>query len=453
MKMTDSMRRQLWAQGSLWVVLLLVMVGLISWVAREYSTQWDVTVNARNTLSQGTQDALRQLDGPVSVTAFAVARDGTGNDVHKLLQEKMRPWQRIKPDLAMTAIDPRDDPKRTNAAGLKSPNELVIEHKKRIEHLPIAEFNEQNFANALIRLSRTTSTVVYWLDGHGERKLNGSANHDLGEFGRQMQMKGYKFSALNLTAAPDVPRNTAALIIASPQADLQEPEVAAVRRYVEGGGNLLWLIDPEPLRNLDPVAEYLGLVLTPGTVVDPSMRQRSGPPILTMSANYGRHAVTNSFQLNTLFPASRQIKHAEREGWRATPLVEVASRGWVETDKVDDKAVFDKDKDFPGPINVVTAFEHTAGDKQQRVIVAGNGHFLSNTYLGNGGNLQLGMAMLSWLSGDDKQVSIPPRPAADAQLNIDQTTLYLIAFSFLVVLPLAFAITGVVVWWRRRRAR
>ena len=453
MKMTDSVRRQLWTQGSLWVALLLVLAGLISWVAREYSAQWDVTANARNTLSQGTQDALRQLDGPVSVTAYAVARDGTGNDVHKLLQEKMRPWQRIKPDLAMTAIDPRDDPKRTNAAGLKSPNELVIEHKKRTEHLPITEFNEQNFANALIRLSRTTNTVVYWLDGHGERKLNGSANHDLGEFGRQMQMKGYKFSALNLTTAPDVPRNTAALIIASPQADLQEPEVAALRRYVETGGNLLWLIDPEPLRNLDPIAEYLGLVLTPGTVVDPSMRQRAGPPILTMSANYGRHPVTNSFQLNTLFPASRPIKHAEREGWRATPLVEVAQRGWVETDKVDDKVVFDKDKDFPGPVNVATAFERTAGDKQQRVIVTGNGNFLSNTYLGNGGNLQLGMAMLSWLSGDDKSVSIPPRPAADAQLNIDQTTLYLIAFSFLVVLPLAFAITGVIVWWRRRRAR
>ena len=119
MKMTDSVRRQLWTQGGLWVALLLVLAGLISWVAREYSAQWDVTANARNTLSQGTQDALRQLDGPVSVTAYAVARDGTGNDVHKLLQEKMRPWQRIKPDLAMTAIDPRDDPKRTNAAGLK----------------------------------------------------------------------------------------------------------------------------------------------------------------------------------------------------------------------------------------------------------------------------------------------------------------------------------------------
>ena len=83
MNITDAVRRQLWAQGGLWVALLLVLVGLISWVAREYNAQWDVTANARNTLSKGTQDALRTLDGPVNVSAFAVARDGTGNDVHK----------------------------------------------------------------------------------------------------------------------------------------------------------------------------------------------------------------------------------------------------------------------------------------------------------------------------------------------------------------------------------
>ena len=49
-------------------------------------------------------------------------------------------------------------------------------------------------------------------------------------------------------------------------------------------------------------------------------------------------------------------------------------------------------------------------------------------------------------------VSVPARPAADVQMKLDQMLLYLITFTFLLVLPLAFAITGVVVWWRRRKA-
>jgi hypothetical protein len=456
MNITSKVRTQLLAQGGLYAVLLLALVMLLAWVAREYRMELDVTANARNTLSQGTQDALKQFSGPVSITAYAVARDAGGNDLHHWLREKLLPWQRIKSDLSLTIIDPRDDPKRTNAAGLRSPNELVIEYQKRSEHLPLAEFSEQNLVNALIRLSRTTSAIVYWLDGHGERKLDGTANHDLGDFGRQLQLKGYKFAALNLSVAQDVPRNAALLIISSPQSDLQEAEAAKVRRYVETGGNLLWLIDPAPLHGLEPVAELLGLVLTPGTVVDPSLKPRSGPPVMAVGANYARHPVTSSFSLNTLFPGSRQINASEREGWRTTPLIEVAQRGWVETGKLDDAPVFDKALDFPGPVNIASAFERTVtitgADRQQRVIVVGNGGFLSNTFLGNGGNLQLGASMLNWLSGDDKMIAIPPRTAADVQMNIDQTMLYLITFTFLLALPLVFAITGVVIWWRRRKA-
>ncbi len=456
MNITRGVRAQLLAQGSLYTVLLLTLVMLLAWVAREYRVERDVTANARNSLSQGTQDALKQLVGPVNITAFAMAKDGQGNDVHRLLREKMQPWQRVKPDLALTAVDPRDDPQRANAAGLRSPNEMVIEHKGRSEHLPLEQLNEQNLVNALLRLSRTTVTVVYWLDGHGERKLDGIANHDLGEFGRQLQMKGYKLSSLNLSIAQDVPRNAAALIVASPQTDWQDSEVAKLKAHVEAGGNLLWLIDPEPLRGLDPVAELLGLVLTPGTVVDPTIRPRSGPPTLAVGANYARHAITGAFRLNTLFPGSRQIGTAEREGWRITPLIEVAQRGWVETGKLDDKPAFDAARDFRGPVNIAAAFERNvsgaAGERQQRVVVVGNGSFLSNAFLGNGGNLQLGVAMINWLTGDDKLIAIPPRPAADVQIRIDQTMLYLIAFTFLLALPLVFAITGVVVWWRRRKA-
>ena len=139
-----------------------------------------------------------------------------------------------------------------------------------------ADFNEQNFANTLLRLSRISAALIYALDGHGERKFDGQANHDLGEFGRQLRARGMRVAALNTAVAPDVPGNASLLIIASPQTDLQTNEIALVQRHVASGGNLLWLIDPEPLHGLDPVAETLGLVLTPGTVVDPSLRQKSG---------------------------------------------------------------------------------------------------------------------------------------------------------------------------------
>jgi ABC-type uncharacterized transport system involved in gliding motility auxiliary subunit len=445
------LRLRLRVQSGLFLVLFFVLVMLVAFLARMYQKEWDVTRSARNTLSQATVDVLRQLDGPLTVTAYALAQDASGADVHKLIEERMRPYRRAKPDLDLQLVDPREQPKRTEAAGVRTPNELVIEYRKRTEHLRIGEWNEQSFANVLMRLARGSASLVMWLEGHGERRMDGIANHDLGEFGRQLQQKGLKLNSLNLAIAPEVPANAALLVITAPQADVHPQEVAKLRRYLDSGGSVLWLIDPEPLRGLEPLAEALGLVLTPGTVVDFALRPRAGPPVFAVAASYGQHPVTGAFRYNATFPYARQIGVSESEDWQITPLIDVAQRGWVEVGKLDENPTYDASRDIRGPVTVAAAFERTVGDREQRVIVVGSGSFLSNTYLDRG-NLQLGIAMVNWLASEDDLVSIDPRPAPDAHIEIAQMTLYAIALFFLLALPVAFALMGLVVWWRRRKA-
>jgi ABC-type uncharacterized transport system involved in gliding motility auxiliary subunit len=451
MNINPRIRLQLLAQSSAFLVLFAAAVMILAFLAHDVRREWDVTRTARNTLSGATLEIVKQLDGPVTITAYAVAQDASGAQVHRMIEERLRPYQRAKPDITLVLVDPREQPKRAAAAGIRTPNELVVEYRKRTEHLPLAEFNEQNFSSLLLRIMRGSESLVLWLDGHGERKLDGIANHDLGEFGRQLQQRGFRINSVNLALAQQVPANTAMLVISTPQVDLTPGEVQKIRQYLDAGGNLLWMIDPEPLRGLQPLAEFLGLVLTPGTVIDSSLRPRSGPPTLAIATSYGRHPITGTFRLNTVFPFARQIGTSETDEWRITPLIEVAARGWVEMGKLDDKPVFDKTRDLPGPVNVASAFERTVGDRQQRVVVAGNSQFLSNIFLGNGGNLQLGLAMVNWLSGSDELVSIEPKPAADSRLDIDQSALYLAVIVFMVVLPLGYVVLGGMVWWRRRR--
>jgi ABC-type uncharacterized transport system involved in gliding motility auxiliary subunit len=447
--MDTANRRRLRSLANHWlfVVLLVAAVGLLAHLAREYRIEHDLTESHRNTLSPATLDALKRLEGPLAITAYALARDARGEHVHRRIEDFLRPYQRAKPDLTVTLVDPREQPKAAAEAGVRAPIELVLAYQRRTERL--TEFNEQALANALLRLARGSERLVLWLDGHGERKLNGPANHDLGEFGRQLELKGFRVSGLNLALAQDVPANAALLVIASPQVNLLDAEVQKIRRYLAGGGNLLWLIDPEPLRGLAPVAELLGLVLTPGIVADPEAARYGASPALAIAAVYGRHAVTDGFNLITVYPEARQIETIENEEWRARPLIEVAPRGCVKAGKLEGPC--DKSRDIPGPITIATAFERAVGDRQQRVVVVGNGHFLSNAFIGNGGNRDLGVNIVNWLAGDERMIVIQPREAADGRVDIDQATLYLIAFGFLIVLPLAFMVTGFAIWWRRRR--
>lgn len=447
MALPSKRRLQSMAHHGLFVVLLVALTALLAYFAREYRVERDLTDSHRNTLSAATLEVLSKLDGPVSVTGYALEKNSRGDSLHQEIRDFIRPYQRAKPDLTLTLIDPREQPKAASDAGVHAPVELVVEYKRRTVHL--TEFNEQAFANALVRLARGAERLVLWLEGHGERKLNGVANHDLGEFGRQLESKGFRLSSVNLVLAQEVPANAALLVIAGPQVDVLPTEVQKIRRYVANGGNLLWLIDPEPLHGLAPIAEALGLVLTPGMVVDPEAARVNAPATHALAATYDRHAITDGFNLVTVFPRARQINTIESDEWRIRPLVEVAPRGCVKTGKPEGGC--DPKRDIPGPIVVATALERAVGDRQQRVVVVGSGSFLSNTFIGIGGNRDLGINLVNWLSGDDNLITLQPRRAGDDSIDIDQTILYVIAFSFLMVIPLAFMITGVAIWWRRRR--
>ena len=451
MQVTSQLRTRLLVQNGIFVVLLVALAALIAFFAREYRAEYDLTQSSRNTLSQQTRDVLAKLGGPVKVTVYATRQA----EVRKPVQEFFAPYQRAKADLAVTLVDPREDPKLAQAAGIRADGESVIEYNQKSEHL--TEYNEQSLVNLLMRLARSSERLAMTIEGHGERRLTGVANHDLGEFGKQLAAKGFKTNALNLAIAQDVPANASMLLIANPQVDLQPAEVQKIKQYVQKGGNLLWLIDTEPLRGLQPIAEMLGLTLGPGTVVDPDAARVNAAPTIAVSASYGRHALTDNFRLNTVFPFARQIGVNEKGGdgggdWKVARLVDVAPRGWVEMGKLDGTIAFDKARDVPGPVTIAVALERTVGDRAQRVVVVGNGHFLSNQFLGNGGNLELGVNMVNWLAGDDALITIQPRPARDSSLELGRGAQYLILFGFLIFLPLAFVSTGVWVWWRRRKS-
>jgi hypothetical protein len=153
-----------------------------------------------------------------------------------------------------------------------------------------------------------------------------------------------------------------------------------------------------------------------------------------------------------VFPFARQIGVNEGGDWRVTRLIDVAPRGWVETGKLDNTVTFDKGRDVMGPVNIAVALERSINERAQRVVVVGNGHFASNQFLGNGGNLDLAVNMINWLAGDDALITIQPRPTVDASLELGSSAQYVILFGFLIVLPLVFMGTGVWIWWRRRKS-
>jgi len=449
------------ALRNLLFVLLVSGIALgLGYLAVKYPLQHDVTHNAGNSLEPVSVEVLDRLDGPVSVMVYATEQDASLGDIRKIIRNFMSLYQRYKPDIRLAFVDPEKDAEKTRAAGVQLNGEMVVEYAGRSEHL--TRLNEQIFTSALLRLAHSREQTVMYLDGHGERKLDGIANHDLGNpFGAKLAQNGFRLNSLNLALAQEVPNNASVLVIAQPQIDLMPGEVDKLLRYIERGGNLLWLIDAGPLRGLERLAEKLELLLPPGIVIDPSAAGMRAPATWSLGASYPPHEVTRNFGLITAFPEARPLAWNETPEWEHHVLVEVAARGWVSRSALDDKPggesrltghTFDKRRDIPGPAVIALALQRNANDREQRIVVVGNGAFLANSFAGNGGNVDLGVNMVNWLAGEEHLITLQPRAAKDSSLELGKTRLAVIGIGFLVGLPLLLALVGGAMWWKRRRA-
>lgn len=434
-------------------VLLSIAIGLGYAVSR-HPLQRDLTFNASNSLEPASVAVLKQLAGPVTVTVYATMQDARLGDIRKIIADFVSLYQRYKPDLKLVFIDPEKEPEKTRAARIQLNGEMVIEYAGRSEHL--TQINEQTLTSTLLRLAHTTDQTVMYLDGHGERKLDGHANHDLGLlFGAKLKQNGFKINSLNLALAQDVPINTRVLVISQPQVDLMPGEVDKLLHFVERGGNVLWLVDAEPLHGLERLADKLGLQLPSGIVIDPAATEMNAPATWSLGTSYPPHPISHEFNLITAFPSARPLSWNEGGDWQHHVLVEVAARGWVshsDLKTLGDKPAFNKQHDTPGPAVIAVALQRNVNEIDQRIVVVGNGAFLANSYAGNGGNVDLGVNMVNWLAGDDTLITLQPRAAKDSNIVLSKTQLGVISVGFLLGLPLLLALTGGVIWWKRRRA-
>jgi len=461
MKVNPKLRLQILIQNSFFVVLFIALIFLLGFLANQYKFSKDITQANRNTLTTGSINVLKQMQGPITLTVFASEDDVNNGDTFRQgIINFMARYQRTKPDINVKFISPIKEPKLAQENGIKEDGEVVVEYQKRSEHIK-PPFAEQEMTNLFMRLSRTSQRAVMYLDGHGERNLIGLKNNDVGEFGKQLESKGLKFANLNLTIESEVPLNGSMLVIASPQKTISPIEAKKIKKFLESGGNLLWLLDDNNFRGLDDIAAYLGLSVSSGQVIDPAEKVEGVNENIASASSYGEHAITRNFMLGTRFSNAHEVnaKGTLDNGWEVSKLIEVSPNGWLESSQVmtNQKPTFDKSKDKAGPINIAVALQRVYGKKGQRVVVVGNGNFLSNTFITNGGNLDLGINMINWLSGDDNLISIQPMPLKDVNVTIpDNQMSFIIAWtvfhSFEYFIPIGFFALGILFWFKRRKA-
>lgn len=436
-------------------VLLTTLVAVAMWLTNKHNAVYDWTASGRHTLSDASRDLLKQMSDPIEVTSYAREIPPLRDSIRKFVNR----YQRHKEDIKLHFVNPDAVPDKVRELGIQVDGEIVIRYQDRTEH--VRADNEQVFTNALQRLARNQENWMAFIEGHGERSALGQANFDLGEWVAQLTNQGFRTQPINLGDIQAIPDNTRILVIAGPRVDYLAGEVALIVNYIKQGGNLLWLLDPEPLFGLESLMEELDIALYEGAIIDYAgqLIGINDPTIALVTKNlYPPHIITQQFEFTTLFPHAGAIAINESETWDIKPIITTGDHTWVETQKLEGAVEYNEDEDKIGPLNIGVTLEREReqeeGDElvtiQQRIAVIADGDFLSNTYLANSGNSELGTRIVNWLSSDDEFIAIPPKVAGDTQLDMSNTLLGTIGIFFMFILPIGLVVLGITIGLRRK---
>lgn len=468
MKMSKNAYRLVGLQNVIFYLLFVVVIGLLGFFGREFKFEADWTYGSRNSLSAPTQTLLKTLKQPLTFIAYIPDNP----ELQGQLKQLVGKYQRVKPDITLEFVNPDLAPERAKQDGIEHAGQLAIHLGEHSEVMDSA--SEEIIGNAIQRMSRGGERLVVFLEGHGERQPLSKESTGMSQLVANLQRNGFLVQPHNLVRTQSIPQNASFAVIAAPQQDFLPGEVEVLKKYLEQGGNLLWLQDPGGLHALQPLEELLGLQIFDGTVIDANEQLQAllgiNHPAVVPVVDYGKSEIVQKLAgMQTVFPFATMVARAPEAGvkdgalaWQAEEFLNTLPTSWLESSGVLEGAVkFDEaggDQAGPVPIGVtLTRTLEAASDKpdaksrEQRVVVIGDSDFMLNSFIGIGANLDLASNTFNWLSADDNLLEVPVIRAPDTRLELSETAGFVLGTFFLFILPIGLLLAGVLIWWRRRR--
>jgi ABC-type uncharacterized transport system involved in gliding motility auxiliary subunit len=432
-------------------VAMLIAIAALNFFAIRHSARFDLTENQIFTLSPQSQAIVKNLEKPLKVLVF----DRTNPEMQTLLDNYSRYGQNFQYDF----VDPEIELGLAKEFGVQAIGEVYLQYgdKKQRVISPNAALeaplSEGQLTNAIEKIQQNRSLVVYLLQGHGESPLEPEEG-SFSQAAKSLQDRDYTVKPLTLATSSQIPQDANLIVISGAVRTLFPAEVAALRTYLDRGGNLLLALLPNTDPGLTALLQTWGIELDERSIVDTSGAGNIlglGPAVPIIDS-YGNHPITQSFGNGiAIFPESRPLKITQKPGIEATPLVTTNKDTWAETDLSQEKLVFDREIDIAGPLKIAIALSRKINNNQSRMVVFGSATFLTDGWFQQQLNGDLFLNSVNWLLGESETtLSIRPKEPTNRRLNITSLQAGIISWMALRIMPLLGLTMAGILWWRRR---
>jgi ABC-type uncharacterized transport system involved in gliding motility auxiliary subunit len=435
----------------LMVALFSAILVIVNFLAARHSVRWDLSENQNFTLAPQTYRVLRALPRDVKVTVFTREKD-PGFQAYK---ERLESYRQATTKLTVEFVDPERHPKVAQNYGIFRTDTAIFESNGQT--IRVTAPSEVELTGALLRISKDSKKRIVFLEGHGERSLEDKERTGFSIAKEALSRQGYGIATLSLMKESAVPDDTSVLVLAGPKHTVTQEEQDRIHAYVEKGGHLLVLVDPDTRTGLEPLLSRWGLGVGPGVLVDLQDRLAQGDLTALLVRTFTEHEITQDLTAAVLFPLARHITFDEQAGkdWDFVPLARTSPNSWAETNLQGRVVSLNEQEDVKGPLPMAAALAPKKapeeGKPRPAIVVIGNSTFASNAFFNFPGNSDFFLHTAGWLAEERDLISIAPKEPALRPFTPNPVQERALLYIQVLLLPLATFITGMMVWRKRRR--
>jgi ABC-type uncharacterized transport system involved in gliding motility auxiliary subunit len=444
------------AYAAAYILVVLAIVVVANVLADRFNKSLDTTSNKQYSLSEQTKKIVSGLKQNATITYFNQStRFQQGKDV---LDE----YASLSPKIHIEYVDPDKNPQLARAAGIRDFGTAVVQIGAKKD--TAKSVTEEGLTGAFIRVLKGTTRTVCFVTGSGEHAIDDTERDGLSQFKDVLAKDEYQAKAIDLLQKAEVPSDCTALVIAGPTHDYQQPEVDAIKTYVENGGRAFFMLDPPIQFGRSEIAAndaLTTLLASWGVTLDKNMILDLNPvgqlaglgPQVALVTTYSSQPIVSGMRGSAVgFPLSRsmEIKNAGRTS--VEKLFDSSSSSLATSNLSSPEVTVADPNNRKGPLTIAAAGTYNTGkqNSQGRFVVTGSSSWAANRFLGFNGNSDLALNTVNWLSSDEDMISIRPKQQEDRRITMTRAQLNMVRATSQFVLPLLVVFIGTMVWWKRR---
>lgn len=473
---TSLLKKRSFRYGSMATVFTVVFIAavvlvnvVLTAIGGRVNLGIDLTSNQTYSLTGETKNYLKTLNQDVTITVLATEKlylqssDYTATAL-KIMQQFPRASSRV----SIKFVDLESNPTYASKYSGESlaTGDIIVSAGSRYKVIS----SNSLFTTSTDSSTGSTSVTGYQVESQIDSALQyvGTSNlpkvvftsghNEADSTGLQTLMKNnnYTISTQNLSTY-EIPAGISTLAIVYPQTDFTPAEINKIDAFLTNGKkygkNLLVFFDPRQttLPNLENYVKEWGIEVGKGAIYDTSGYSTFEPLASSLDSTVITHTTTavhtdliDSRPLTLLFD-SKDIR-------TTTSLVSTASTArWWNPSSIKD-TFKSSASDKYGPFTVLALGTKQGDNVSSNVLVSGSTDMANSTLLQRTdlNNDKVMIDSINYISGIKSTFNITSKDTTAAALNLTTPQTNAFVVIFVVALPLAMLVTGLVIWLRRR---